>query len=59
MKVTGMSIDVVERQVPNVRIRDHRGGIGGTVRNGVLRIETDQGIEVTVPSATVQAMRMR
>ncbi len=45
MKVTGISIDVVERQVPDVRIHDHRGGIGGTVRNGVLRIQTDEGVE--------------
>ncbi|MDA1175020.1 MAG: hypothetical protein O2826_10970 [Chloroflexi bacterium] len=45
MKVTAVSIDVIEREVPNVRIQDHRGGIGGTVRNGVLRIMTDEGIE--------------
>ncbi len=45
MKVTNIEIDVVEREVPNVRIRDHRGSIGGKVRNGVLRVQTDQGIE--------------
>ncbi len=45
MKVTDLTIDVVEREVPNVRIQDHRGGIGGTVRNGVLRVQTDAGIE--------------
>lgn len=45
MNVTGVSIDVVEREVPNVRIQDHRGGIGGTVRNGILRVQTDEGIE--------------
>ncbi len=45
MKVTGISIDVVGREVPDVRIHDHRGGIGGKVRNGVLRVQTDEGIE--------------
>ena len=45
MKVTAISLDVIERDVPNVRINDHRGSIGGTVRNGVLRLRTDEGIE--------------
>lgn len=45
MKVTAISLDIVERQVPDVRLHDHRGSIGGTVRNGILRIHTDAGIE--------------
>lgn len=45
MKVTGISLDIVERQVPDVRLHDHRGSIGGTVRNGILRVHTDAGIE--------------
>jgi L-alanine-DL-glutamate epimerase-like enolase superfamily enzyme len=45
MKVTAINLDVVERRVPDVRLHDHRGSIGGTVRNGILRIQTDAGIE--------------
>ena len=45
MKVTDIVVDVIERQVPEVRFHDHRGGIGGTVTNGVLRVRTDGGVE--------------
>jgi len=45
MKITRITVDVVEREVPEVRLHDDRGSIGGTVTNGVLRIHTDHGIE--------------
>jgi L-alanine-DL-glutamate epimerase-like enolase superfamily enzyme len=45
MKITGLSLDIVEREYESVRIQDSRGSIGGTIRNAVLRLRTDEGIE--------------
>ena len=45
MKVTDLTLDVVERETAAVRVQDHRGSLGGKLRNAILRIQTDQGIE--------------
>jgi L-alanine-DL-glutamate epimerase-like enolase superfamily enzyme len=45
MKITDIRIDVIERDVPSFAVNDVRGRIGGTVRQGVLRVATDLGIE--------------
>jgi L-alanine-DL-glutamate epimerase-like enolase superfamily enzyme len=45
MKVTDLTLDIVEREVPSVRIQDHRGAIGGKLRNAILRIRTEDGLE--------------
>ncbi|MDA1297917.1 MAG: hypothetical protein O3B04_07965 [Chloroflexi bacterium] len=52
MKVTGISLDVVEREAPDARVSDHPGGNCGIVRNGVLRRWSDQGdhAEAAVPA---------
>ena len=52
MKVTGISLDVVERETPNVRVSEHPGGNCGIVRNSVLRRLSDQGYhaEAAVPA---------
>lgn len=44
MKVTDVTLDVVERETPAVMVQDHRGSLGGKLRNAILRIKTDQGI---------------
>ena len=45
MKVTGISIDVVEREIPALQVNDGRRALGGKTTQGVLRIQTDEGIE--------------
>jgi len=45
MKITDLTIDVIERTAPAVRVQDERTDLGGTTTQGVLRISTDEGIE--------------
>lgn len=45
MKVTELTLDIVEREAAPVRVHDHRGSLGGKLRNAVLRIRTEDGIE--------------
>ena len=45
MKITDITIDVIERRPPSVRVQDERADLGGTTTQGVLRVKTDQGIE--------------
>ena len=45
MRITKAKIDVIEFNVPRIRINDARGGMGGKLTAGVLRLITDSGIE--------------
>ena len=45
MKITDITIDVIERHTPSVRVQDERADLGGTTKQGVLRVQTDIGIE--------------
>lgn len=45
MKVTAIALDVIEREIPAVQVNDGRGALGGTTRQGVLRVQTDAGIQ--------------
>ncbi|MDA1280077.1 MAG: hypothetical protein O3B95_08565 [Chloroflexi bacterium] len=45
MKITNISIDVIERIAPSARVQDERGDLGGTTTQGVLRVTTEDGIE--------------
>ncbi|MDG0865479.1 enolase C-terminal domain-like protein [Candidatus Lucifugimonas marina] len=45
MKITDISIDVIERATAPVRVQDERADLGGTTTQGVLRVMTDGGIE--------------
>ena len=45
MKITDITIDVLERRTPPVRVQDERADLGGTTTQGVLRVTTDNGIE--------------
>ncbi len=45
MKITDITIDVIERQTASVRVQDERNDLGGTTTQGVLRVQTDAGIE--------------
>jgi L-alanine-DL-glutamate epimerase-like enolase superfamily enzyme len=45
MKITDISIDVIERQTAPVRVQDERADLGGTTTQGVLRVTTEDGIE--------------
>ena len=44
-KISKASIDIIEFEVPRLIINDARGGIGGKLTAGVLRLITDSGIE--------------
>ena len=45
MKIVNAKIDVIEFEVPRLSINDARGGMGGKLTAGVLRLETDAGVE--------------
>ncbi len=45
MKITDITIDVIERRTPSVRVQDERVDSGGKTTQGVLRVQTDSGIE--------------
>ncbi len=45
IKITSAKIDVYGFDVPSVRVNDARGGLGGTLTAGVLRLMTDSGVE--------------
>ena len=44
-KISQAKIDVIEFEVPRISINDARGGMGGKLTGGVLRIITDTGVE--------------
>ncbi|MDP6667438.1 MAG: enolase C-terminal domain-like protein [Dehalococcoidia bacterium] len=45
MNITDISIDVIERIAPPVRVQDERTDLGGTTTQGVLRVRTEDGLE--------------
>ena len=45
MKIAEAQIDVIEFEVPRLSINDARGGMGGKLTAGVLRLVTDTGVE--------------
>ncbi len=45
MKIEQAKIDVIEFDVPRLSINDARGGMGGRLTAGILRLITDNGIE--------------
>ncbi len=45
LEIVDLSIDVVEREAPLVRINDRREALGGPTRQGVLRVRTAEGLE--------------
>ncbi len=45
MKITNITIDVIERTAPSVLVQDERSNLGGTTRQGVLRVYTSDGLE--------------
>ena len=45
MKITEITIDVIERTAPAVSVQDERGDLGGTTTQGVLRVRTEDGLE--------------
>ena len=45
MKITNITIDVIERTAPSVLVQDERANLGGTTRQGVLRVYTSDGLE--------------
>ena len=45
MKITDISIDVIERKTASVRVQDERADLGGTTTQGVLRVTTEDGLE--------------
>lgn len=45
MKIAEAKIDVIEFEVPRLTINDARGGMGGRLTAGVLRLSTDSGIQ--------------
>ena len=45
MKIVNAKIDVIEFEVPRLSINDARGGMGGKLTAGVLRLETEAGVE--------------
>ncbi len=45
MKIVEAKIDVIRFEVPRLNINDARGGMGGELTAGVLRLVTDAGIE--------------
>jgi len=45
MKITDITIDVIERSTAPVKVQDERSDLGGTTTQGVLRVKTDDGLE--------------
>ena len=45
MKITEITIDVIERTAPAVHVQDERKDLGGTTTQGVLRVKTEDGFE--------------
>ena len=45
MKISELVIDVIERKAPSVRVQDERTDLGGTTKQGVLRIKNRDGLE--------------
>ena len=45
MKIAEAKIDIIEFEVPRITVNDARGGMGGKLTAGVLRLKTDAGIE--------------
>ena len=45
MKIAEAKIDVIEFEVPRLTVNDARGGMGGQLTAGVLRLITDSGIQ--------------
>ena len=45
MKIAEAKIDVIEFDVPRISVNDARGGMGGKLTAGVLRLITESGIE--------------
>ena len=45
MKITNITIDVIERNPPAVLVQDERANLGGATRQGVLRVNTEDGLE--------------
>ena len=45
MKIAEAKIDVIEFEVPRISINDARGGMGGKLTAGVLRLITESGVE--------------
>ncbi len=45
MKISEAKIDVIEFEVPHITVNDARGGMGGKLTAGVLRLITDTGIQ--------------
>ncbi|MCZ6538504.1 MAG: hypothetical protein O6922_01590 [Chloroflexi bacterium] len=45
MKITEITIDVIERTAPLVSVQDERNDLGGITTQGVLRVRTEDGLE--------------
>lgn len=45
MNITGLQIDVIQREVPRTGLQSDLGAFGGEVHQGLLRIRTDDGLE--------------
>ena len=45
MKITDITIDVIERSTASVRVQDERADLGGSTTQGVLRVKTEDGLE--------------
>ena len=45
MKISDVSIEVIEREIPDTGLDSDLGRFSGSVEQGVLRIFTDEGIE--------------
>ena len=45
MKIAEAKIDVIEFEVPRINVNDARGGMGGKLTAGVLRLISESGIE--------------
>ena len=45
MKITDITIDVIERGTQSVQVQDERTDLGVTTTQGVLRVSTEDGIE--------------
>ena len=45
MKVSDLTIEVVERELPDTGLDSDLGRFSGTVQQGLLRIFTDEGVE--------------
>ena len=45
MKISELVIDVIEREAPSVKVQDERTDLGGTTKQGILRIKNQDGLE--------------